>query len=143
MLRITSPGILVPLGFFALVGYIVYLNVRRKEREAMIKNGFHPDRIDNEGIVEPRKEHSDGHPTFKNVKSGFVLIGVGLGFFITKILIYEGVFDDTFSSYFSLVSLFGGIGLVGSYYFIQNLQKNDTASGKKDKDMEDDSPIKG
>ncbi len=134
MLLFNGPDILVPLGFFALVGYIVYLSVRRKEREAMIKKGLHPDHLDfnsptdNKDAKEPiRKDPA----VIKNVKSGLVLIGVGLGFFITKILIYNGIFDRTFSSYFSLVSLFGGIGLVGSYFFIEHLHKKDKASGEK------------
>jgi preprotein translocase subunit Sss1 len=139
---VTGPEILVPLSFFALVGFIVYLNMRRKERESMIRNGINPDSTgffydtNNTGSNHEKKHPSNHGFTehYKNVKTGLVLIGVGLGFFISKILIYNEIFEDNFSSYFSLVSLFGGLGLVGSYFFVQKLQKTESHNLEENKE---------
>ena len=137
---VTGPEILVPLSFFALVGFIVYHGIKRKERREMIERGMNPDTYTHEGD----KSHfqSTGESSFeiyKNVKSGLILIGIGLGFFLTKILIYAGIFENTFSSYFSLVALFGGIGLLSSYFLVQKLdQSNNSKSDKEKKEEKND-----
>jgi hypothetical protein len=128
---VTSSGILVPLSFFALVGFIVYHGIKRKERKEMIERGMNPDTYKFDGSKTHFHHPEDSSfEIYKNVKSGLILIGVGLGFFLTKIFIYAGIFDNTFSSYFSLVALFGGIGLLSSYFLVQKLNQNNNS--KKD-----------
>ncbi len=143
---VNDPDILVPLSFFALVGFIVYHGIKRKERKEMIERGMNPD---THQFEEPKSHfhHSGENPfeIYKNVKSGLILIGVGLGFFLTKIFIYAGIFERTFSSYFSLVALFGGIGLLSSYFLVQKLDQKEANKPKDEKKEEkkDDFPTHG
>ncbi len=97
-------AILVPLGLFAMIFGIVYLH--KREKMAMIERG-----------MDPRRYKPQSAP-YQNLKWGLLLIGAGLGLFLASIL-DRTVFADTMSDneaiYFSLIAIFGGIGLFLSY----------------------------
>jgi len=94
---------IVPISFFALVYGLVYLGIRRKERLALLE--YNKDAT----VFQTNK--------VKNVtlKWGLLLIGVGIGLLLANILIMMGKMEDE-AAYFSMSFLFGGLGLVISYF---------------------------
>ena len=97
-------GLLVPLGLFAMIYGIVYLSVRRKERMALIESGQDAKIFNTESNVA------------LSLKFSLLLIGLGVGALLGYILeettaMQEGI------SYFSMILIFGGIGLL-VYYFL-------------------------
>jgi len=105
--------ILVPLGFFAMIFGIVYMN--KKENLAMIDKGMNP------------KNVTRGPEPYSNLKWGLLLVGAGVGLlaaFVLDLLIapYE---HDTEPLYFALIAVGGGIGLIISYRFeMKELRQN-------------------
>ena len=97
-------GILVPLGFFAMIFGIVYLN--KREKLSMIERG-----------MDPRSYKPQSAP-YQNLKWGLLLIGSGVGLFLAFILdhtIFRYMDDEAFFLYVALIAIFGGAGLVLSY----------------------------
>lgn len=111
--------ILIPLGCFAMIFGIVYL--AKRERMAMIERG-----------MDPRRYKPQSAP-FQNLKWGLLLIGAGLGLFLAYILDNTafsrmGQMNDGGNTaiYFSLIALFGGVGLLVSYLIEKReTEKND------------------
>jgi O-antigen/teichoic acid export membrane protein len=99
--------ILVPLGLFAMIFGIVYMN--KKENLAMIEKGINPK------LYSPAP--------YKNLKWGLLLVGAGLGLFVAYLidrlmLRNSGNFghhDDEAAIYFALIGIGGGLGLIASY----------------------------
>ncbi len=96
-------GTLVPIALFAMIYGIVYLSVRRKERMALIESGQDAKIFNMESNVSP------------SLKFGLLLIGLALGALIGNIL-EEATALDNEVAYFSMILLFGGIGLLIYYY---------------------------
>lgn len=95
--------ILVPLGFFALIFGIVYMN--KKENLAMIDKGMNPKNVSAKG-PEP----------FKNLKWGLLLVGAGLGLLLAYFLELNLPDDrENEALYFALIAIGGGTGLIISY----------------------------
>jgi hypothetical protein len=109
-------GIIISLGFFALVFSIFYLY--KRETMAMIERGMDP------RAYKPRSA------PYQNLKWGLLLIGSGLGLFLAYLLSHMMFTDENHHAalYFSLIGLFGGLGLVVSYL----IEKKNTI----DKDVE-------
>lgn len=116
-------GVLIPIiisvGLFALIFGIFYL--RNKERMAMIERGMEPN------INLPKRQ---SNPAF-SLTFGLLLIGSGLGLFIAHML-NQWVFTDHGrivnypAVYFALIAIFGGLGLLISYFIERNAnQKKD------------------
>jgi hypothetical protein len=97
--------ILLGLGLFATIFGVRYL--QNQENMLMIQSGMDP------GIRRPKS------PTFIALKIGLLLIGAGLGLFTAFLL------DNTIMNYnehannpalyFSLIAIFGGLGLFISH----------------------------
>ena len=97
-------AIMVPLGFFAMIFGIVYL--QKREKLAMIERG-----------MDPRRYKPQSAP-FQNLKWGLLLIGAGVGLFLAFVLdrtLFSSSMDDNEAIYFSLIAIFGGLGLFMSY----------------------------
>ena len=98
-------GILVPISFFAMLFGIVYLY--KRERMAMIERG-----------MDPRRYKPQSAP-YQNLKWGLLLIGAGLGLFLAFVLdrtmFKSDFYDDNPAIYFSLIAIFGGLGLLTSF----------------------------
>ncbi|MEI6433230.1 MAG: DUF6249 domain-containing protein [Bacteroidota bacterium] len=90
--------ILILIAFFAMFYGIVYLLVRLKERLTLIQKGA------NATIFDSSKQPS-------SLKLGLVLVGLGIGILLGKILSMNTYLDEELAI-FSMVLLFGGIGLV-------------------------------
>jgi FtsH-binding integral membrane protein len=109
-----NEGILVPIAFFALVfaSLYVHLTTRNKERLALIANGANPE------LFKSKSNAGFGYATFK---IGLFLIGIALGI-VAGYFLSQGGMDDV-ASYFSMIFLFGGIGLVLSFLLQGKLEK--------------------
>jgi hypothetical protein len=95
--------IFVPLGFFAMIFGIYYL--RNSERMAMIERGMDP----RTRIAQPVNHNY-------TLTAGLLLIGAGLGLFIADRISAGMPFGyDPTAIYFSLIALFGGLGLFTAY----------------------------
>ena len=99
--------ILLGLGLFAAIFGIRYL--QNKENMLMIQNGMDP------GIRRPVG------PSFTALKAGLLLIGSGLGLFLAFVLdntilnFKQRIDEDNPAIYFSLIAIFGGLGLFISH----------------------------
>jgi hypothetical protein len=95
--------VLAPLGLFAMIFGIVYLKTR--ENMAMIEKGMNP------------KVYNARPAAYRNLKTGALLIGAGLGLLLAFVISYNmvmGGHDDT-PIFFSLIAIGGGLGLIASY----------------------------
>lgn len=99
---------LEPIFITAIVFGFAYatfdLFVKRKERMAMIEKGV-------DTPMSPFKPRSGVFA----LKLGMLFIGVAVGLLLGSILVETTSLDDE-SAYFSMVFLFGGIGLVISHF---------------------------
>ena len=97
-------GIIISLGFFAMIFGIVYLY--KRERMAMIERG-----------MDPRRYKPQSAP-YQTLKWGLLLIGAGLGLFLAYTLdrtLFRSTEDDNVAIYFALIAIFGGLGLFASF----------------------------
>ncbi|MFA6946876.1 MAG: DUF6249 domain-containing protein [Pedobacter sp.] len=106
-------GILVPillgLGLLAAIFGIRYL--QNKENMLMIQNGMDP------GIRRPKGK------SYTNLTWGLLLMGAGIGLFLAYLLDntilnfnHSNMDDDAnIAIYFSLIAIFGGLGLLISH----------------------------
>ena len=102
-------GILVPLAFFAMIFGIVYLS--KRERMAMIERGMDP-RQNNISWMQPR-------PMQNYLGVGLLMMGAGFGLFLAYVLdsfvLIQKTNSDNPAIYFSLITFFGGLGLLISH----------------------------
>jgi hypothetical protein len=91
---------------FGSVVMLVYLNIRKKERMLLIEKGA------DASIFATKSESSP------SLKWGIFLTGLAIGLLIGNILeYYAGMPAEV--AYFSMIFLFGGLGLI-IYYLIEN-----------------------
>lgn len=101
-----TPVLVLAIIFGSILG-IVYLSIRRKERMAMMEKG-----IDPSTFIPPKRASSSA------LKYGILLISIALGIFMGKYLASTGMFQfEEEAAYFSMIFLFGGVGLV-IYHFM-------------------------
>ena len=114
--------ILVPLGFFAMIFGIVYMN--KKENLAMIDKGMNPKNVEARG-PEP----------FKNLKWGLLLVGAGLGLLVAYLLEISVASDqrDTEALYFALIAIGGGTGLIISYLLEMKELRHNRVTGTRER----------
>ena len=98
--------ILVPLGLFAMIFGLVYL--QKRENLAMIEKGMNP------------KNRAVGPAPFRNLKWGLLLVGSGIGLLLAYFIDLTVRSQDPEALYFSLVAIGGGIGLIISYKIEMN-----------------------
>ena len=106
-------GMLIPIvGTIAVFTMIIFLRkYQNDERMAMIAKG----------IVPPQKTSHEVNPSH-SLRWGFVLVGFGIGLLMGSLL--ESVTNlDGDTAHFSMIFIFGGLGLLGSYFYQMNLDK--------------------
>lgn len=98
-------AIFIPIAFFIVVFGIVYVVVtaRNRERMALIEKGADPK------LFESVKKTSNGGV----LKWALLMVGIGLGIFLATLLVEAGMNEP--ASYFSMIFLCGGAGLLVSY----------------------------
>lgn len=84
---------------------VIYLIVRKKERMALLERG-----VDASFFINPVKQQS-----FIALKFGLLFIGLAIGIFAGGLLNHLTPMDQE-ESYFSMIFLFGGLGLVINHY---------------------------
>lgn len=102
MLELTP--VLVLAIIFGFLYAVIYLNVRRKERMALLEKGADPSIFQ-----EPRSEKLTA------LKYGLFLIGIAVGILLGNVLEVTTKLEPEVS-YFSMVFLFGGLALVISHF---------------------------
>lgn len=102
--------IIVPVTLFISIAVVLYslIQARNRERMAMIEKGF------DASLLNSRPDNRTGK--FGALKVGIAAVGVGLGFLVGSILESATTLDDE-AAYFSMIALFGGLGLI-IYYMI-------------------------
>jgi len=112
-------GIIISLGFFAMIFGIFYLN--KREKMAMIERG-----------MDPRGYKVQPAP-YQNLKWGLLLIGAGVGLFLAFIFdrtVFASTRDENEAIFFALIAVFGGLGLVVSYNIEKKELYNDKSLGE-------------
>jgi len=95
---------------FGFIYAVIYLNIRRKERMALLERGADPS-IFQEPQTE--KKHS--------LRYGLFLIGLAIGILMGNVLEVSTDLGRE-ASYFSMVFLFGGIALVISHFISKKIK---------------------
>ncbi|HET6559357.1 MAG TPA: DUF6249 domain-containing protein [Prolixibacteraceae bacterium] len=104
---------LIPIVLFLSIfaSLYVFLTTRNKERLALIEKGGDPSLF----------KHREATSGYSNFKYGLFLIGIALGIMAGYFLNDAGM--DEGPAYFSMIFLFGGIGLVVSFLLQEKLVK--------------------
>ncbi len=114
-------GIFIPI--IAIIGAVIMIVFLRKyeneERMAMIERGINP------GIAKPKTNPSG------TLRFALLAMGAGLGLLVGSLLEASTNMDDVVA-YFSMILLFGGIGLLLAY----NIQLRQDEREKREKQRE-------
>jgi hypothetical protein len=96
---------------FGFIYAIIYLNIRRKERMALLERGADPSIF--------QEPHSDKK---NSLRYGLFLIGLAIGILMGNVLEVSTNLGRE-ASYFSMVFLFGGIALVISHFIGRKIEQ--------------------
>jgi hypothetical protein len=109
-----SLPIIVSLGAFLMIWGNRYL--QNKENMAMIERGMEP-KSPYEKYME-NKGNRRVNPS-NILKNGMILLGSGLGLLLATMItiIFDMHEDSAISIYFSLIAIFGGLGMLGAYFY--------------------------
>jgi len=111
-----TPVLVLAIIFGTILG-IVYLVIRKRERTAMMEKGIDPATF----VVQKRANAT-------SLKYGIMFISIALGIFLGKFMASTDMFMyEEEAAYFSMIFLFGGLGLV-IYHFMakkMNAEEND------------------
>ncbi|HMX41152.1 MAG TPA: DUF6249 domain-containing protein [Saprospiraceae bacterium] len=97
----------LPVSVFLMIIVLRYLENR--ENMAMIERGMDP-----KSSKAFRKRHLDPSQT---LKSGMMFVGAGLGLLLATIVSSMMPDQDSTSIYFSLIAIFGGVGMLAAYFY--------------------------
>ena len=100
--------IFITLGAFLMVVALRYL--QNKENMAMIEKGMNPE--------EGKRQRRQANPS-QTLKTGLLFVGAGLGLLLAIIFTKTFQLDEDSSAgvFFGLISIFGGAGLLGAYFY--------------------------
>ena len=107
------------IAFFAMIFGIVYLffTTRNRERMALIEKGA------DASLFNTGKTHLSWFNWGKfALKTGMLLIGIGLGIIAGALFESADVFPSAVTGYFSMIFIFGGLALV-LFYLIDRRSK--------------------
>ncbi|MCX6237187.1 MAG: hypothetical protein NTY07_06450 [Bacteroidia bacterium] len=109
-------GILVPLGFAAMIFGIAYLGftTRNRERMALIERGADPT------LFEAKKKVSTGGA----MKVGLFFVGIGMGVVMAYLISSGGGMDEG-AAYPAMIFIFGGLALILSHLWQRKQEKED------------------
>ena len=106
-------GMLIPIiGTIGLFTMIIFLRkYENDEKMAMIAKGITP----------PQKLSYQVNPSH-SLRWGFVLVGFGVGLLMGSLLEKMTEIDEEVA-HFSMIFIFGGLGLLASYFYQMNVDK--------------------
>jgi hypothetical protein len=110
-------GMLIPIiGIIAVFTMIVFVRkYENDEKMAMIAKGITP----------PQKASHQVNPSH-SLRWGFVLVGFGIGLLMGSLL--ESLTNlDGETAHFSMIFIFGGLGLLASYFYQMNIDKKNNS----------------
>lgn len=106
-----TPVFVLSIIFGSIVA-IVYLSIRKKERLALIEKGI------DAHVFEKRK-------STLSLKWGILLVGIGIGILLGRLFAaYSSIGEEV--SYFSMISLCGGLSLLIYHFMAFRMEKNMT-----------------
>ena len=110
-----AEGLLIPIVLFVSIAtvLIVFRKFMNEERIAMIEKG-----------VDAKLFSSKGMNTFSALKIGLLLIGAGTGLFLGAMLDNYRIIQEE-AAYFSMLLIFGGIGLFVAHLIESKARKNE------------------
>ena len=114
-------GLLIPIiGTIGVFTMIVFLRkYDNDEKMAMIAKGITP----------PQKISHQVNPSH-SLRWGFILVGFGIGLLMGSLL--ESLIEiDGDTAHFSMIFIFGGLGLLLSYFYQMNLDKKNKVDNKE------------
>lgn len=102
---VETVAVFIPIAFFIMSFGIAYLVItsRNRERMLLIEKGADPK------LFESVKKTSSGGI----LKWALLLVGIGIGIFLATLLVDAGMNEP--ASYFAMICLFGGAGLLLAY----------------------------
>ncbi len=112
-------GMLIPIvGIIGLFTMIIFLRkYENDEKMAMIDKGINPIPTPVQSTPE---QSTQGNKTFLFL--GFVIVGFGIGLLMGSLL--ESLTNiDGDVAHFSMIFIFGGLGLLSSYFYQMNVDK--------------------
>jgi hypothetical protein len=111
-------ALLIPItGTLGVFTMIVFLRkYENDEKMAMIAKGITP----------PQKLSNPVNPSH-SLRWGFILIGLGIGLLMGSLLEALTHIDEEVA-HFSMIFIFGGLGLLGSYFYQMNVDKKNQAN---------------
>ena len=106
-------GMLIPIiGTIGLFTMIVFVRkYENDEKMAMIAKGITP----------PQKVSHQVNPSH-SLRWGFVLVGFGIGLLMGSLIESLTNIDEEVA-HFSMIFIFGGLGLLASYFYQMNIDK--------------------
>ncbi|MES2809775.1 MAG: DUF6249 domain-containing protein [Bacteroidota bacterium] len=111
MQEVTRDAIVSITLFAAVFGMVyIYLMTRHRERMAMLERNL---------VSSPF--HTSNFNNF-TLKTGMLLVGLSIGFFIIFIIEQGGTHSDVINV--AIVCLFGGLSLIASYLVVQKQRNN-------------------
>ena len=105
--------VFVLIVIFGFTYATIYILVRKKERMALLEKG-----VDASIWLTPNK------PSIQGVRFGLLFIGVAIGILLGATLVETTSLNEE-AAYFSMIFMFGGIGLVITH-FIERKEINKT-----------------
>ena len=111
-------AIFVPASFFAAIVAIVYLQIRKKERMALLQTGK-----DAKVFDKGRRCGSS------SLKYGLLLSGAGIGLLLANILISMNILSEDVA-YFSMLFIFGGAALLVDFF----IQRKEMLENKEEQE---------
>jgi|TARA_R110000782_G_scaffold5853_3_gene20267 uncharacterized protein DUF6249 len=109
-----SIPIIISLGVFAMI--VLLRRMENQEKLKMIEKGM--------DLNLPKKENNN---TGTALKFALIAVGVGIGLLVGNVLdVYTPLKDEV--CYFSMVFLFGGLGLFIANKMVENKRKNEEKS---------------
>jgi|GEM_PF-228993 len=112
-------GILLPIIITIATLFLIFglEYLRFKDRQAMLEKGLDP------GPFRNKLKPVNGAPIGITIAMGLIGFGIGLliAFYLTNTLNFK---EDTDPIYFGCIGIFGGLGLLSSYFLSQKLVSN-------------------
>jgi len=113
-------AIFVPGAFFATIVLIVYFQIRKKERMALLQTGKDATVFD-----KGRRCGSS------SLKYGLLLAGAGIGLLLANLLISLNILSEDVA-YFSMLFIFGGAALLVDFF----IQRKEEQENKAEEEQE-------